>query len=79
MEKVSQRVHILLIKKKKTIPGKAPCIPIEGGVIQETVYRDVLLQEAVSQDGHRGEADVVHRQIGCIIQGLGGGAGVEPR
>lgn len=31
----------------------------------------MLLQEAVSQDGHRGEADVVHRQIGCIIQGLG--------
>lgn len=33
----------------------------------------MLLQEAVSQDGHRGEADVVHRQIGCIIQGLGAG------
>lgn len=31
----------------------------------------MLLQEAVSQDGQRGEADVVHRQIGRIIQGLG--------
>lgn len=41
----------------------------------------MLLQEAVSQDGHRGEADVVHRQIGGIIQGLGtmgaGGGGVN--
>lgn len=36
----------------------------------------MLLEKAVSQDGHRGEADVVHRQIGCIIQGLRGrGAG----
>lgn len=50
-------------------------VPIEGCVIQETVHRDVLLQEAVSQDGHRGEADVVHRQIGCIIQGLGRAGG----
>lgn len=47
-------------------------VPIESWIIQEIVDRDVLLQEAVSQDGHRGEADVVHRQIGCIIQGLGG-------
>lgn len=47
-------------------------VPIESWIIQQIVDRDVLLQEAVSQDGHRGEADVVHRQIGCIIQGLGG-------
>lgn len=31
----------------------------------------MLFEKAVSQDGHRGEADVVHRQIGRIIQGLG--------
>lgn len=40
----------------------------------------MLLEKAVSQDGHRGEADVVHRQIGRIIQGLrgrGAGGGVE--
>lgn len=38
----------------------------------------MLLQEAVSQDGHGGEADVVHRQIGRVIQGLGKmGAGGE--
>lgn len=46
-------------------------LPVEGGVVQENLNAKVLLQKAVSQDGHRGEADVVHRQIGCIIQGLG--------
>lgn len=39
----------------------------------------MLLQQAVSQDGHGGEADVVHGQIGRVIQGLGtmGAAGVQ--
>ena len=52
--------------------------PVEGGVVQEKLDTDVLLQEAVGQDGHGGEADVVHREIGGIVQGLGrtgGGAG----
>lgn len=53
--------------RKKSFPD----LPIEGSIFQKNLYADVLLQEAVSQDGHRGEADVVHRQIGRIIQGLG--------
>lgn len=40
-------------------------------MFQKNFNANVLLQKAVSQDGHRGEADVVHRQIGCIVQGLG--------
>lgn len=41
----------------------------------------MLLEEAVSQDGHGGEADVVHGQIGGIIQRLGikGAAGGKGR
>lgn len=54
-----------------------PGLPVEGSIVQQNLHADVLLQKAVSQDGHRGEADVVHRQIGCVIQGLGriGGGG----
>lgn len=52
-----------------------PGLPVEGGIVQQELDADVLLQEAVSQDGHRGEADVVHRQIGRVIQGLGRTAG----
>lgn len=48
-----------------------PGLPVEGSIVQQNLNADVLLQEAVSQDGHRGEADVVHRQIGRVIQGLG--------
>lgn len=51
--------------------GKYPDLPVEGSIVQKHLHADVLLQEAVSQDGHRGEADVVHRQIGRIIEGLG--------
>lgn len=47
-----------------------PGLPVEGSIIQQSINADMLLQEAVSQDGHRGEADVVHRQIGRIVQGL---------
>ncbi len=55
-----------------------PGLPVEGSIVQQNLNADVLLQEAVSQDGHRGEADVVHRQIGRVIQGLGRmGAGRE--
>lgn len=46
-------------------------VPVEGGIVQKPLHADVLLQQAVSQDGHGGEADVVHGQIGCIVQGLG--------
>jgi len=32
---------------------------------------DVLLDEAVEQDGQRGEADVVQGQVGRVVQRLG--------
>lgn len=59
-------------------------VPVEGGILQKHLHADVLLQQAVSQDGHGGEADVVHGQIGRIVQGLGmtgaaGGAGMMRR
>lgn len=33
--------------------------PVEGRVLLQNVHVDVLLNEAVEQDGQRGEADVV--------------------
>lgn len=50
------------------IAGPHP--PIEGGVPLQCLYGDVLLHQAVEEDGERGEADVVQRQIGSVIQRL---------
>lgn len=60
-----------MISKKKQNIKQSPTLPVEGGIFQKNLNANVLLQKAVGQDGHRGEADVVHRQIGRIIQGLG--------
>lgn len=42
----------------KTV-SKAFKEPVEGRVLLQDVHVDVLLNEAVEQDGQRGEADVV--------------------
>lgn len=36
------------------------------------VHGGVLLHQAVQQDGEGGEADVVQRQVGSVVQGLRG-------
>lgn len=55
------------------ISGAVQCslAPVEGSVVQQNLDGYVLFQEAEGQNGHGGEADVVHRQIGCVVQGLG--------
>lgn len=65
------QAHLLYMLKYTADKQKFLGLPVEGSIIQQSINADMLLQEAVSQDGHRGEADVVHRQIGRIIQGLG--------
>ena len=59
------------MEQHSTDLGKSLGLPVEGSIVQQNLNADVLFQKAVSQDGHRGEADVVHRQIGRVIQGLG--------
>lgn len=61
----------LLYRKEAKSTGRFPGLPVEGSIVKKNLHADMLLQQAISQDGHRGEADVVHRQIGRIIQGLG--------
>lgn len=61
----------VLIKWSNILQEKYPDLPVEGSIVQQNLNADVLFQKAVSQDGHRSEADVVHRQIGRVIQGLG--------
>lgn len=70
---------MLTLKNKQQSQSHSHIVPVEGGVVQKHLHADVLLQQAVSQDGHGGEADVVHGQIGRVIQGLGtmGAAGVQ--
>lgn len=46
-------------------------IPVEGSVVQQNLDGYVLFQKTEGQNGHGGEADVVHRQIGRVVQGLG--------
>lgn len=76
-------LHSFHLKIKEDIAVQNCChshtVPVEGGIVQKHLHADVLLQQAVSQDGHGGEADVVHGQIGRIVQGLGmmGAAGVQ--
>lgn len=41
-------------------------VPVEGRVPLERVHGDVLLHQAVQQDGEGGEADVVQRQVGSV-------------
>ena len=54
------------------IHGAEPAVPVEGRVPLERVRGDVLLHQAVEQDGEGGEADVVERQVGSVIQSLQG-------
>lgn len=44
--------------------------PVQGGLPLQGVHGDVLLDQAVQEDGERGEADVVQRQIGSVVQRL---------
>lgn len=52
--------------------GVELAVPVEGRVPLEHVHGDVLLHQAVEQDGEGGEADVVERQVGSVVQGLRG-------
>lgn len=47
--------------------------PVQGGLPLECLHGDVLLNQAVEEDGEWGEADVVQRQIGSVVQRLQGG------
>lgn len=47
--------------------------PVQGGLPLECLHGDVLLNQAVEEDGEWGEADVVQRQIGSVVQRLRGG------
>ena len=60
-----------------TTVTQEPGPPVEGGVLPQDVYVDVLLHQTVEQDGQRGEADVVQRQVGRVVQRLGEGEGEE--
>lgn len=44
--------------------------PVEGRVLLQDVHVDVLLYEAVEQDGQRSEANVVQRQVSGVVQRL---------
>lgn len=44
--------------------------PVQRGLPLESLHGDVLLNQAVEEDGEGGEADVVQRQIGGVIQRL---------
>lgn len=62
--------------------GPRPCVknvrapvhvrapPVEGRVPFQRFYGDVLLDQAVEEDGQRREADVVQCQIGSVVQRL---------
>lgn len=54
------------------VSGAELPVPVEGRVPLERVHGDVLLHQAVQQDGEGGEADVVQRQVGSVVQGLRG-------
>ena len=44
--------------------------PVQGGVLLERLHGDVLLHQAVEEDGEWGEADVVQSQVGGVVQRL---------
>ena len=44
--------------------------PVQGGLPLQRLRGDVLLHQAVQQDGQRGEADVVQRQVCRVVQRL---------
>lgn len=54
-----------------TILNRNP--PVETRVFLQDVHIYVLLDETVEQNGQRGEADVVERQVSRVIQRLGFG------
>lgn len=59
--------------------GAELAVPVEGRVPLERVHGDVLLHQAVEQDGEGGEADVVERQVGSVVQRLRGREACETR
>lgn len=45
-------------------------VPIQGWIPLQCLHGDMLLDQAVEKDGERGEADVVQRQVGRVIERL---------
>ena len=44
--------------------------PVEGRFALQHMWMHWLLEQAVDQDGQRGEADVVEREINTVVQSL---------
>lgn len=65
---VNRRIH----QRHKLLLLRGGSLPIQGRIPLQCLHGDMLLHQAVEKDGERGEADVVQRQVGSVVQRLQG-------